>query len=235
MSSSQKTRGFTLIEMLVVAPLVILLIGSIISVISTLTGDSLKVLTRNEKIHEVQDTLETIEANSTRAMEGFTATTTGALPSPQGPNSSAGTFTSNATTLVIKQPATNTNPLSSSRRIVYSDSACTTVYPVYLVYFLSEGTLYERTVRSAGTTNGYYLNGSGSCVTATPWQRGSCKSGDSGTVCQKIDEALATDITSFSVTYPNDLSAKLTLASSKTVAGQAQSYTSSLTITAPQS
>lgn len=220
--------------MLVVAPLVILLIGTTISVISTLTGDSLKVVSKNEKIYEVQSALETIEANSERARQDFETTTTGALTSPQGQNSGTSAFSSNASTLVMQLPATTGNPYDSNRRIIYTDSACTTIYTVYLVYFVDNGVLYERTVRSGGTSNGYSLNSSNTCVSSSPWQRGSCTTAGAG-VCQKADEALATDITAFTVTYPAPTTAKVSLTASKTVANEAQTYTSSLTITAPSS
>jgi type II secretory pathway pseudopilin PulG len=233
--AGKSMSGFTLIEMLVVAPFVILLIGATISIISTLTGDSLKVVSKNEKVYEVQDALEVIEAYSERARQGFETTSTPSpLTSPQGQNSGTSGFSSSASTLVIQIPATTENPFSSSRRILYTDNLCTTVYPVYLVYFLDNGTLYERTVRGGGTS-GYSINSSNTCVSSTPWQRGSCKSGDTGTVCLKTDEALATDVTSFAITYPAPTTAKVSLTTSKTVAGDAQTYTSSLIITAPSS
>jgi len=230
----KKSGGFTLIEMLVVAPFIILLIGTTISIISTLTGDSLKVVSKNEKIHEVQDALERIEATSERAKQGFEATTTQSpLTAPQGKNSGTTAFSSNATTLVIQIPATTENPLSSSRRILYTDAACSMIYVAYLVYFVDSGTLYERTIRGGGTS-GYSVNSSNVCVTSTPWQRGSCTSAGSG-VCVKADEALATDVTNFAVTYPTSTTAKVSLTSSKTVAGEDQIYTSSLIVTAPSS
>lgn len=232
-SSKRKlTLGFTLIEMLVVAPFVILLIGTTISVISTLTGDSLKVLSKNEKIHEVQDALETIESNSERSMQGFETTTTGALTSPQGQNSGSAAFTSSASILVIKQPATTENPFSNSRRILYTDNTCSTIYSVYLAYFVDSGTLYERTIRSGGTSNGYSVNSSNTCVADTPWQRGSCTTAGAD-ACQRADDVLATDVSAFSVTYPTPTTAKVSLTASKTVAGDAQTYTSSLIINSP--
>jgi Tfp pilus assembly protein PilE len=232
----KKSGGFTLIEMLVVAPFIILLIGTTISIISTLTGDSLKVVSKNEKIHEVQDALERIEATSERAKQGFEATTTQSpLTAPQGQSSGTAAFSSNATTLVIQIPATTDNPLSNSRRILYTDAACSIIYVAYLVYFVDSGTLYERTIRGSSSTSGYSVNSSNVCVSSTPWQRGSCKSGDTGSVCLKTDEALATDVTSFAVTYPTSTTAKVSLTASKTVAGEDQTYTSSLIVTAPSS
>jgi len=231
----KKGGGFTLIEMLVVAPFVILLIGTTVSIISTLTGDSLKVVSKNEKIHEVQDALERIEATSERAKQGFEATTTQSpLTAPQGKNSGTTAFSSNATTLVIQIPATTENPLSNSRRILYTDAACSIIYVAYLVYFVDSGTLYERTIRGSSATSGYSVNSSNVCVTSTPWQRGSCTSAGSG-VCVKADEVLATDVTNFAVTYPTSATAKVSLTASKTVAGEDQTYTSSLIVTAPSS
>ncbi len=77
--------GFTLVEMLVVAPLVILLVGVIIGFITTITGDALTTNRRGAITYSAQQALDIIERDI-RLSSNF-LDSSGSLPSEQRPSS----------------------------------------------------------------------------------------------------------------------------------------------------
>lgn len=238
------SAGFTLIEMLVVAPVIIILIGVMIVMISSVTGDSLQARARNTVIYQTQDTLDGIGAEVARATAFLT--TTGTLVSPQGSNGSTAAFTASSSVLIMNTPATDVNPIDSVREPIYynSPSSCSSAsvidngaYPVTSVYFVSSGTLWKRTILpSTGTP----------C--STPWQRASCATSATLTgVCKAYDEKLAENVTSFSIQYLNKTggtvsigniqtqakAVNITIATSKDVAGKTIAYQASTLSRAP--
>lgn len=249
-SVDRNQQGFTLIEMLVIAPIVMLMIGAFILVIVTLTGDALRGRELNAMTYNVQDALNRIEAD-VYTTSSFKSTT-GTLPSPQGSNNSTAAF--NATTgyitpstssasspLILNTYATTQNPTSPNRTIIYynsprpcNDSAVSLneFYPVTIVYFLRDNSLWRRTIM--GPTN------NGTCNTA--WQRASCYPGYTNTsVCKTNDEKILDNVVSIRSRYyasitdstPNDIAASasavsVTIQTSKQVSGQAVEYTSSM-------
>lgn len=249
-TSGRNQRGFTLIEMLVIAPIVVLMIGALILVIVTLTGDALRGRELNSMTYNVQDTLNRIESDI-YTTAGF-KTSTGTLNSPQGSNNSTTAFTattgyitnntpSNASPLILNTYATTQNPTSANRSIIYynsprscSDSAVSLndFYPVTIVYFLRDGSLWRRTIM--GPTN------NGTCDTA--WQRASCAPGYTNTtICKTNDEKLLDNVASIRSRYyasitdttPNDVIptasvVSITIRTVKQVAGQSVEYTSNI-------
>ena len=246
----KRAAGFTLIEVLVVAPIIILFIGTFIGLILSLTGDSLQSRTNNEISYQVQAALDAIEAENGRASGGYLATT-GAVTSPQGSDNGTAAFTvtnndaSNTDTdvLILQSPATTLDPVSPDRQLIRynTPNACNSTnvnqndyYPVKTVYFVSSGTLWQRTILpNTGTP----------C--STPWQKSSCQTAGAG-VCPAADTRLADNVTSFSVKYlsasgtavssANPTTAttiNVTIKADKTVAGKVVSYQSSFSSTIP--
>ncbi|HEY0965663.1 MAG TPA: type II secretion system protein [Candidatus Saccharimonadales bacterium] len=219
--SRRSQSAFTLIEMLVVAPMMILLIGTAIMLVAALTGSALQATKKNELTYQVQNALSTIEANAQYSAGTIASgVSTGPVTSPQGVNDSASAFVSDSGTLVMKLPATTQSPFSYGRSIIYAQPNCstsTTPYPVYYVYFVKNGTLYERSILGSSIVG---------AACSTPFQRGSCTTAAAG-VCQKEDEVLATNVANFSIAYGTNV-AKVTLELKESVAGEDIGYSSTI-------
>jgi type II secretory pathway pseudopilin PulG len=242
-------KGFTLIEMLVVAPVIILMIGVIIGTISSVTGKSLRMNEKNAMTLDVQNALTAIESDMRRSQEILG--TTGAVPSPQGVDNISTAFTTNfgasptyytSGPIILEAVATTLSPLNPNRNPVYlntPNSSCSAntiesnnPYTIKYVYFLENGNLWRRTIMNNGTA----------CTSTVPWQEASCKPGYTNTtVCKTDDELLLENVTSLQAQYYTDSnttspqnntnnikSINVSITSSKTVAGEAISYTASL-------
>lgn len=193
----QPQHGFTLVEMLVVAPIVIITIGAFLTVIISMTGEVLSSRASNTLSYNVQDALNRIEqdvkmsngylaTNSIPLAADATYTTTGVNTNEkQGYNDDPTAFTnvagSSGTSLILSMVATSTNPVSTSSSYVYlknKPNACASA-PGYniplsynVVYFTktvsSVTTLYRRTIMP----NSY--NDTTNTVCNSPWQQPSC-------------------------------------------------------------
>lgn len=214
-------KGFTLIEMLVIAPIVVLLISALVVFLVNLTGETLRITARNTMAYEVDNALASIEADATKAISFQSSLQNSAfgvsasnfpLYTPQGYNdlttgwTTGPDLTQNGKALIIKAPATSTNPLSTTRSLVYlaqpdatCDSATITandVYSVAHVYFVKNQVLYRRTI--LGNTRAGICNG------ASTWQRPSCSQANVASypsVCKAADEELVHNVSQMSISY----------------------------------
>ena len=208
-------RGFTLIEMLIIAPIVILMIGIFISAIVNMTGDVLSTRASNSLSYNIQDALNRIESDVTSS-GAFLATNDIALVSPQGYDDNTGVFKNSISTgpmLILKTYTTNINPQNSARNIVYMSgqpNACSSsLYnqnqPLMMntIYFIKNNTLWRRVVAPANYANAGCITNVGTplATTGAPWQRPSCTPTVSGTMCPTKDEELVDNVDSFSVSY----------------------------------
>lgn len=191
-------KGFTLVEVLIVAPIVMLVIGVFISAIIALTGDALVESAKVSLLNDTQNAVDLIE-NDVKVSGAFLATNNMTVASPQGFNNSTQVFTnvglSSGEALILNSFATTQNPALSTRKLVYlagEPNACgsanisqnqTMTYNT--VYFVRNNTLWKRNV----FTNTY---NSKKCASDTVWQRPSCAPGTTGTLCLSQDEALIT-------------------------------------------
>lgn len=140
-----RQRGFTLVEMLVVTPLVILVLTGIVTLVVSLTTASLQTSARAQLQNEVQAALDLMEEDVRTAM---------ALD-PASPHE-----------LRSENFATNKNPLASDRRLVKKDCTVATsglTLPEALTYNLTYATSGRSLTRTA-TLNGCHMAGS-------VWQR----------------------------------------------------------------
>lgn len=212
--------GFTLVELLIVAPLIILIIGGFIAVAIAMTGDILTTRGANSLAYNIQDALSRIELD-TKLSGSYLATNNITLTSPQGYNNDTTAF-HNATTntsigpmFILNSYTTTANPILSTRNLVYtnSPSACNsgssnTNFPLVanIIYFVKDSTLWRRTVsRSDYATVGCDFSNSSSVV---PWQQPSCYPGVSNAFCKTQDIKLVTGVSSnggFTVNYYSSL------------------------------
>lgn len=198
-----KERGLTLIEVLVVSPMIILIIGTVIVALVTITGESLVRRETNAVVHRTQTALDDIELDAQKSTVFLT--TTGALLTPQGKNNSTTAFTNTTSsqpdTLIIRSIATTKNTQDKDRQIVYTntpntcggvDESKNDPFTLTTVYFVNSGTLWKRTI---------VPNTSTAC--STPWQRNSCASGQTTGACTSVlqDERILDNVIAMTVNY----------------------------------
>ncbi len=238
----KRGSGFTLIEILIIAPIVILFIGAFIGLIVGLTGESLQLRESNTASYSVQETLNDMEASTLQATK-FLATT-GAVQSPQGRDNNTTAFSNTvyngSQALLLTSVATTKGPYDSSRSPIYTGTGtCDSNNPIYTyttVYFVNstDKALYKRTI----------LPQTAACASA--WQKGSCSENlvtTNTSVCKVSDERLLDNVSSMSVSYyadsasttalalssaPTATSLVVTINYSKQVAGKAISYSGSM-------
>lgn len=211
-TQTKAQSGFTLVEMMVIAPLVILMIGLFITYIVTTTGESAKQTDKNAISYEIQGGLNIIEEDANRAVAYLSSVTTTNTDYPisnkQGSDEGTAGYSANSNHLLMKMPATTNSSFSDDRSLVYlnyPDSSCDTstislndsLY--YLVaYFVRDGSLWRRVIM--GTYGGHSL-----CSGYTPWQQATCSpttmAGTPPTYCKATDVELVQNVSSFTTTY----------------------------------
>lgn len=214
--SISKQSGFTLIEMLVIAPLVLIVLAGLISAMVAMIGDSIVANAKADTAYSVQDTLSQIERDTrvaTSFMNEFSF-----FDSPQGRNGGTAPFsyTSN-NDLIFTQQATSASPYDDARQLIYyadrpagcgDDLSGNRSLFNRTVYFLNtngDGTksLWRRTIVSPWNRNATH---DGDTVCSSPWQRNSCPTGSTvtntpGATCQSIDQKMLDNVTSFVPTF----------------------------------
>ncbi len=214
-----QVRGFTLVEMLVIAPIVILLIGGFIALIVNVTGEVLASRASNVLAYNVQDALNRIEQD-VKMSSNFLAVNDIDISSTKqgyGGNTTSGSsvnFTNidktasagSTASLILRTVATVRNPLNASATdndLVYlaaSPNPCTN-YASYsrntpmftnIVYFIQDNTLWRRTIMPSN-----YNNPAVRCGNA-PWQVPSCIEGYGPALsfCQTNDEKIIIGVSS---------------------------------------
>lgn len=201
--------GFTLIEILIIAPVVILVISGFVALMITLIGDVLTTRDQSAMAFEAQDALDRIEQD-TRLTTQF-LDTSGTQVAPQGSNNNfTGTaaFTS-SNALVMGGLATDKNPTDTSRQIIYYAKQpydCGTQQQIYnrvfqakVIYFVKDGSLWRRVILPDYNTS---PTANDQTVCSVPWQRNSCSPGyGGGTRCETNDTEIMKNVSSFSVKY----------------------------------
>ena len=231
--------------MLVIAPIAILVIAGLVSLMINFVGDALISQQRSSATYEAQDGLNQVEQDI--RLSSAVLWTTGALTSPQGSGASQTTaaFNAGSTTLdstnalILSAYATTANPIAATsaapRTLVYTNlpgGTCPTPYTsntpltYKIVYHVFSGSLWRRTIVPSTTT----------CGGVTAWQKNSCAVASS---CVTDDRLIVSNVSSAVVTYyteiaspysstvtappldanDNPTSVKLTVTTSKNVAG----------------
>jgi competence protein ComGC len=204
---SQST-GFTLIEMLVVAPIVILAIGGFISLMVNMVGDVIAARDETVMMYETQDSLSRIEDDV--SLSTAFLSTSDMLITPQGSDANfTGTaaFTNTSNTLILNAMVTDRNPLDPLRELIYYNGQpnpcdATKVFNKVLyskvIYFIKSGSLWRRTAISPYNTN---TPTDIQTVCATPWQQNSCSPGYVATRCKTNDIEIMKNVSSLNVAY----------------------------------
>jgi hypothetical protein len=232
---SPSSQGFTIVEMLVVAPIVILLIGAFITAIVNMTGDVLASRGASTLAYDIQDTLNRIE-DDVKLSTTFLDSNNINLTSPQGFGNDTTGFTNvdaaKGDMLVLNVLATNATPLASSTGLIYltnQPNACSDVLvsqntpmTMNIIYFIKDGTLWRRTVAAS-------TYASAGCT--LPYQQPSCNptymaaNPGSSTFCKTQDIRLLDGVN------PGDLTILYFNSSSSTVANTVASDVTALPAT----
>jgi hypothetical protein len=244
---------------MIIAPILILTIGGFVYTLSTIVADTLAIRDTNTMVYDTQGALDRIEQDARLSVQFLS--TSGPLPSPQGSDSnftgtaaftSSSSFNGGSNALIMSTLSTNLNPLDPTRQAVYfanQPNACdvTQIYNAKLlttvIYYINNGSLYRRTYVPTWTTTA-----GPNQVCNAPWQQDSCSPGYTNTtMCQTSDAKIIDNVTSLSTAFYStpdgsggDLGAaaattastiNVTLATSKTTAGQPISNTASVRAT----
>lgn len=214
-----RSAGFTLIEMLVIAPVVILAIGAFLTVTISMTGEVISSRASNVLAYDVQEALNRIEqdvklSTTFLAESNVTLVTSGDAQyqngAAQGYNNDSTKWenirTDGKKALILNMIVTNGNPLDDGSGIVYlknQPNACdnpnvTKNKPMTMnvVYFVKDDALWRRTIMPSN-----YAVSADTCT--TPWQVPSCAPGYTAAFCKTEDEKLLTGISEngFSIEY----------------------------------
>lgn len=216
-------KGFTLVEMLVVAPLVILLIGAFIALLINLTGEALSSRGADSLAYDVQNALTQIEED-VQYSAGFLAVNDISLTNigqGYGDTTASGSTTNftnvavsggSSASLIIKAYAINgnrNNPATSLVPLANTPNDCTdpatyaenTPMTIDIVYFVdTSGTLWRRTIMQENYSSASVICG------AAPWQQPTCIPGYNAatrTHCKASDVKLLENVSStgFSFNY----------------------------------
>lgn len=189
-SKTPKTYGFTLVEVLVIAPLVILVIGGFVGAIIAMTGDVLSTRGANKLVYDVHDALNRIETD-VRQSAGFLYTNEIIIQSPQGENDDTDKFTADQSTLILKSYATDKNPIDNSHKVLIKNSNPLTAE---IVYFVKDETLWRRVITPLDFEDDDGM---------TPWQQPSCTKNYNKSFCKANDMRLIDGVGSdgFSIEY----------------------------------
>lgn len=209
-------RGFTIVELLVIAPIVILTITAFISVIVNMTGDVLASRSSNVVAYDIQDALarieEDVKLSSTFLAENTVTTAPPGdpilLPSPQGYGDDTTPFRNVDSTkgdiLILNTFATSGNPITLGSSLIYltnQPNACNstqinqnTPMSLNIAYFVKNTSLWRRTIAPSN----YDTAG---C--SVPWQQPSCAIGQTAAFCKTEDIKLLDNIavSDFNVEY----------------------------------
>ncbi|MDN5835696.1 MAG: hypothetical protein L0H36_03605 [bacterium] len=205
-----KSTGFTLIEMLIIAPLAIILVSGLIAAIVAMTSKVMISQARNDIAYSSNKALDQIEADTHLSLNFMS--NSGSIAAPQGSGGAnftgSGSFSSSSA-LILETLATDRNPLDSNKKIVYyanQPNACGATESVNTpmttknIYFLNGTNLFRRIIVP-------YEQGSANTC-SDPWQINTCTNGysggTSGIICGAKDELMADSVASFNVDYYMD-------------------------------
>lgn len=225
-TSSPKIRsrhGFTLVEVLIVSPAVILVVALIVGFMVGMTTDALVARERNALIHTTQTALDQIEQDVRLATK--ISSTTGALIAPQGSDSSTAAFNSGSSVLVLEQYATSRHPSNPQRSLLFhrnQPNPCgalqsrNTPLRHMAVYFVRDSTLFKRTIVTFADNQVCGPTANGSAITTESsdvWQRNSCTTAAASGRCLTTDTIIARNVSSVQFQYYADNSFAATQAS----------------------
>lgn len=207
--STNHQAGFTLVEVAVIAPIVILVLGGILALLIGLMSNNLASRGELETIENMNSALTTIE-DDIKLASAFRTKIDTDFSDPYGKGiGNAWSYKGNGAgdrVLIMRTYATTRSPRDSLKSPVYiNDNGCSTdallsnpALNANMIYFVENGNLYRRTLTDIDED------------TCSPqFQRQSCPPGvaSPNALCKTDDALLLTNVSRFDVEYndnPND-------------------------------
>lgn len=195
--------GFTLVELLVILPILVTVVAVLLSVLVMVLSQINTARSSTGLIYETQNALDVIERDMSVSTLFLTSSDTG-YQDTYGPDNAGAAWSykgdsATSRTLITRNFATTESPYNGNRAPVFLNQlGCDTdhlyfndPYYVNIIYFVRNNTLYRRTLTDPSRV-----------LCATPYQTRSCPS-DAAWVsaCVVRDTALITGIQSFQVAY----------------------------------
>ena len=179
--------GFTLAELLIIAPIVILVVTSIVSAMVVLTGNVLVSRASNKLLYGLHDTLARIDqdVSSSKSVlkESIDPTR------PQGLNNDTTKFsTTDNKTLILNSYTTSTNLINKDKNIIFDDSNDSVMFNT--VYFLDLNKTLWRRVIAPNSYEDY-----------DTWQLPSCADEQTEAICKVKDTKLLDKIDTMTIEY----------------------------------
>ena len=209
--TKKRSIGFTLVEVLIISPIIILAIGGFVGLMVKMVGDVLVTRDQSSLSYETQTALDRIEQDAKLSTQFLV--TSGTQVTPQGSDSNftgSAAFTNTSNTLIFSTLATTKNPSDTGRGLVYyanqpnacgSDQRYNRPMLTKTIYFIKSGSLWRRTVVPDWNTNSA-ATADNNTVCNAPWQRNSCSPGyNVSTRCQTNDEKIVDNVTGLTVKY----------------------------------
>lgn len=194
-------KAFTIVELVIMAPIVMFVIGAFIAVIMDMASQAAVSRVQTEMVYTVQDGLNRIEQDIKFSIS-FLAINNITISSPQGYNNDATNFVNvnNGSTgdnaLIINAVATDKNPSDPTAKPIYltnTPNAClsanvssNTPMKYNIVYFVKNNSLWRRTLMPSN-----YLTAGCS----VPYQVPSCAASQTGSMCITEDIQVISNIT----------------------------------------
>lgn len=192
MTSIRQSQGFTLVEMLVVAPIVILAIGSFIAAIVGLTGEVLSSRGSNALAYDVQNALNQIE-DDVKLSVGFlavndkdVAATSSGVNNSTTPYTNLGT-TPNSQSLILNGIVTINNPAAANVTALYLNNKpenCANLSPIdytkntpmtmNIVYYTQQESNGEISLWRRVVMQSNYAQSATYCGSTGSWQKPTC-------------------------------------------------------------
>lgn len=227
MWKNKKPVGFTLVEVLVIIPVIMLFIVSFITVIVRVTGDAIVTHRRNDIVYTANDSLNRIEQD-VRFSNSFLAESSFTPVAPQGYNNDASPFRIEedpGVILILSVYATNRSPNNQTRQLIFladqpnsCDSSGVNSNPplrLNIVYFVKDRSLFRRVIlpqNTSGALSSAICDGTSSSTSAAKvWQLPTCDRNEvNGTTCRtEDDQPIENSLESYTVEYfesPNSTS-----------------------------
>lgn len=220
MSANSRQAGFTLVEIVVVTPILMLIVASLIVLFTSMLNSTNVANSRLNTIVNARMAANVIQGDVALTTEFLpTIDSASGMKDPYGPNNAGATwsyrsldgtkpnrafgFIDRPNVLITRTYATTTSTMNPNRSLVFfSGNGCTSstiasnpALTINNIYFVRNNTLYRRTLLpSPRPTN----------LCATPFQKQTCPTDvpyPRNSICAGDDTILATNINYFEVQY----------------------------------
>ena len=186
-------RGFTLVEVLVALAVTTLLVIVFTDYLMNNTIQSVRAADRASILAQTEQSLNQV----TKAIRiSANADSTNRWPDPNGPGGNQYGWQSNSSTLILATAATDT-----SGNIIFSDPEDYITVKNNLIFFVSNGTLYERILAAPVSNNSVQTT---------------CPASDANSSCPP-DKPLLNNVSSFTINYYNGQNQAVTPSSARAI------------------